>query len=57
MREKMICVVCRNCGARIDERDIPNDGNLDIEEDEMGRDVLTFTCPKCGATSRSLRFG
>ena len=28
-----------------------------IEEDIQGQDVLTFKCPKCGETHKSLRFG
>jgi len=28
-----------------------------IEEDFQGRDVLTFQCPKCKQTHKSLRFG
>ena len=28
-----------------------------IEEDILGRDMLTFTCPKCGQKHQSMRFG
>lgn len=28
-----------------------------IEEDMLGRDVVTFKCPRCGCAHRSLRFG
>jgi predicted RNA-binding Zn-ribbon protein involved in translation (DUF1610 family) len=28
-----------------------------IEEDIQGRDVLTFRCPQCGESHRSLRRG
>lgn len=27
----------------------------DIREDISGRDIITFTCPECGATHESLR--
>lgn len=27
-----------------------------IEEDFQGRDVITFICPECGETHKSLRF-
>jgi len=28
-----------------------------IEEDMTGRDILTFKCPQCGESHRSLRLG
>lgn len=28
-----------------------------IEEDILGRDILTFRCPKCGESHRSFRLG
>ena len=28
-----------------------------IEEDYMGRDILTFECPECNSTQKSLRIG
>ena len=30
---------------------------IDIEEDIMGRDMLTFTCPVCSQKHTSMRFG
>lgn len=27
---------------------------LDIEEDDTGRDVVTYICPKCGETHKSI---
>lgn len=30
---------------------------LDIEEDMSGRDVMTFKCPTCGETHKSLILG
>ena len=30
---------------------------LNVEEDIQGRDILTFTCPKCGEEHKSLRVG
>jgi hypothetical protein len=30
---------------------------LNVEEDIIGRDVLTFRCPSCGKQHKSLRFG
>jgi hypothetical protein len=38
---------------KIDEREVET---IDIEEDFQGRDILTFKCPECGKTHRSLRF-
>lgn len=29
---------------------------LNIEEDVQGRDVMTFECPKCGESHKSLVF-
>lgn len=41
-------------GDRVDERTVKVE---DIEEDIQGRDVLTFTCPRCGEVHRSYRLG
>jgi uncharacterized protein (UPF0212 family) len=38
---------------KIDEREVEF---IDIEEDYMGRDILTFKCPECNKQHRSLRF-
>lgn len=50
-----IYVTLRCSGEQIDEREIVEVEN--IEEDEAGRDVLTFKCPKCGESHSSLRIG
>lgn len=52
--QKKITVLCSKCKERHDEQDVEF---LNIEEDLWGRDVLTFKCPSCKATSKSLRFG
>ncbi len=53
MRKRPILVRCSKCGD-VDEKKVKV---LNIEEDFQGRDVLTFECPKCGETRKSLRFG
>lgn len=30
---------------------------IDIEEDFLGRDILTFECPKCGEIQKSFVLG
>lgn len=53
--ERPACTVILPCSKdRVSEEDVEF---LDIEEDAEGRDVLTFTCPQCGETHKSLRFG
>ena len=49
-----IMVVCQECGIRVSEEAVII---LEIEEDVEGRDVLYFTCPKCGVDTHSLRYG
>ena len=47
-----VMLACNN--DKIDEQDVEFEN---IEEDFEGRDVLTFKCPECGETHKSLRFG
>lgn len=46
-------IFCKNCG-RLDHTD--NIRSENIEEDMMGRDVITFTCPKCKTAQKSFVF-
>lgn len=48
----LVEVTCAHCKERQDERGVEC---LNIEEDMQGRDVMTFTCGKCGQTSESFR--
>lgn len=50
---RKIYVSCSNCG-KIDEKKVKF---INIEEDIQGRDVLTFECPTCKTTQKSMRFG
>lgn len=52
--EPPITVICNSCGLRWNEKDVKF---IDIEEDMQGRDILTFKCPICHKTTKSLRFG
>lgn len=52
--QRVIRVVLSCNGDRIDERKVEV---LNIEEDIQGRDVLTFKCPECKQTHKSLRLG
>ncbi len=47
-------VVLPCTGERVPEDQVTFE---DIEENFEGRDVLTFTCPRCGDTHKSLRLG
>jgi len=49
-----IVVILTCTGEKIPETDVEF---LNIEEDIQGRDVLTFTCPKCKKTHKSYRLG
>lgn len=51
--QKTITVRCPKCGW-MDEKDVKF---INIEEDMMGRDVLTFECPTCKMTRKSNRHG
>jgi hypothetical protein len=52
--KKIIYVRCSNCKENFDENKVEF---LNIEEDMQGRDILTFGCPKCKETQKSLRRG
>jgi len=51
---KPIQVMCNNCEQEFDEDLVEF---VDIEEDFMGRDILTFICPGCKQKARSFRLG
>lgn len=51
---RTIQVRCPECGETHDERKVQFEN---IEEDIQGRDVLTFVCPGCDKTVKSLRRG
>jgi len=48
-----IYVRCPHCVRNIDENEVKF---LNIEEDEMGKDVMTFICPVCKTKQKSHRF-
>ena len=52
-KQKMIEVRCGPCNEWIDERETEF---IDIEEDEQGKDMLTFRCPICRYKSKSRRY-
>lgn len=41
----MVFVQCKYCGEEFVEDTVELD---DIYSDELGRDIVRFTCPKCG---------
>lgn len=49
-----IKVCCGKCDDFIPESEVEF---VNIEEDFYGQDLLTFKCPKCGTTQKSLRVG
>lgn len=49
-----VTVSCSNCGEQFDEGQVDI---TDICEDSLGQDVVSFDCPKCNQTTRSLRLG
>jgi len=51
---RTITVTCTECKESHDEAKVEF---VNIEEDFEGRDVLTFVCPACGKTVKSLRRG
>lgn len=56
--ERKILVYCKECDTQFDENDISHDdGDIDISENELGQDVLSFTCPYCKKNTTSLRRG
>lgn len=52
----IIKVTCKECHKEFDENDI-TDPDINIEENGIGQDVLSFKCPKCGKETTSLRRG
>lgn len=52
--ERVIRVYLSCTGDWVDERQVKVEN---IEEDIQGQDVLTFKCPECGQTHKSLRRG
>lgn len=46
-------IFCKDCG-RLDHSD--NIRSENIEEDDLGRDIITFTCPKCKSMQKSFVF-
>ena len=52
--ERTIRVHCTKCNEWMDEGTVEA---TNIEEDFQGRDNLTFICPKCETTNKSLRVG
>ena len=56
MYQPIIYVQCKNCHKEFDENEI-TDPDINIEENEMGWDVLSFKCPYCGQETTSLRRG
>lgn len=49
-----VVVYCSTCQEYIDEEKVEF---VDIEENMVGADILTFTCPKCKKRKRSRRLG
>ena len=47
---------CETCGTTFEREDEPVQ-LLDIEEDMQGQDVVTFYCPRCLDSSKSLVWG
>lgn len=47
-----VYVHCNYCKTRFDENDVWADN---IEENELGQDVVTFKCPHCKKETTSLR--
>jgi len=52
--ERTIRVYLTCTGDWVDEKTVKVEN---IEEDMQGQDVLTFTCPECGKSHKSLRRG
>jgi formate dehydrogenase maturation protein FdhE len=47
-----VYVHCHHCQTRFNENMVKC---TNIEENELGQDVITFTCPECKKTTTSLR--
>lgn len=54
LRKKTIKVMCALCGSEYDEDKVTE---IDIEEGLQGKDIVTFECPECHETVKSMRFG
>jgi len=52
--EKTIQVHCSTCKEWMDEKTVKFEN---IEEGMRGEDILTFVCPKCNTTNKSMRVG
>ena len=52
--EKTIRVYCSKCREEMDEKSVEF---LNIEEDIMGADLMTFKCPVCKTEQKSNRRG
>jgi hypothetical protein len=52
--EPPITVILTCTGERVKESEVEF---ADISEDDLGRDVLVFVCPRCQKVHKSLRFG
>jgi len=46
-------VTCKECGQRHDTESVEF---LNIEEDQYGYDLMTFTCPVTGKATKSIVF-
>lgn len=49
-----VYVILSCTGDKISEQDVEFEN---IEEDMQGRDVLTYKCPECGQSHKSIRLG
>lgn len=52
--EKKNHVTCPECLEGFNEEKV---NSTNIESDELGRDIVTFDCPSCKKTVKSLRYG
>lgn len=53
--QRMIQIYCSHCGTHY----IENEGMiyLDIHENELGQDIVSFECPNCKKIAESKRLG
>ena len=49
-----IYVECSKCGSKFDEDEVEI---TNIEENFFGQETVTFKCPRCDETVKSLRYG
>ena len=53
VKKTQFCEVrCTECDEEFDETEVEF---VDIEEDDFGRDRMTFVCPVCGKMVKSFR--